>query len=186
MMDFAATLRAAKCGEEWAIAALWRALNPSLLRYLRGRARDVAEDLASETWLRAARDLHGFRGEEDDFRAWIFTICRHALVDWQRRAMRTVPTVSDPGTSERPAADDTEAEAIDDIATEEALALVSQLPSDQADVVLLRVVAGLDTERVARILGKRAGTVRVIQHRALRRLAELVVPEAASSRGVTK
>jgi RNA polymerase sigma-70 factor, ECF subfamily len=51
---------------------------------------------------------------------------------------------------------------------------VSRLPGEQADVVLLRVVAGLDAAEVGRIIGKSPGAVRVIQHRALRRLAELL------------
>lgn len=46
-------------------------------------------------------------------------------------------------------------------------------PPDQAEVVLLRVVAGLSVEQVAKILGKSAGSVRVAQHRALRRLAAI-------------
>jgi RNA polymerase sigma-70 factor (ECF subfamily) len=45
------------------------------------------------------------------------------------------------------------------------------LTPDQADVVLLRVLVGLDVEQVANVLGKRPATVRVLQHKALRRLA---------------
>ena len=50
--------------------------------------------------------------------------------------------------------------------------IVSLLPRDQAEIVLLRVVAGLPVDEVAAITGRRPGTVRVLQHRALRRLAE--------------
>ena len=49
--------------------------------------------------------------------------------------------------------------------------ILALLPQDQAEVLLLRVVAGLDAETVARITGRRAGAVRVLQHRALKRLA---------------
>jgi RNA polymerase sigma-70 factor (ECF subfamily) len=52
------------------------------------------------------------------------------------------------------------------------MALIATLPPDQAEVVMLRVVAGLDVTEVARILGKRPGTVRVLAHRGLRRLAQ--------------
>lgn len=61
--------------------------------------------------------------------------------------------------------------------TEAALARTASLPRDQADVVLLRVVAGLDVDDVARVLGKKPGTVRVLQHRALHRLAEELARE---------
>jgi RNA polymerase sigma-70 factor, ECF subfamily len=60
---------------------------------------------------------------------------------------------------------------------EAALARIASVPSDQADVVLLRVVAGLEVAEVAGILGKKQGTVRVLQHRALHRLAEQLARE---------
>jgi len=66
------------------------------------------------------------------------------------------------------------------------LRLLGRLPDDQADVILLRVVAGLDTERVGAIVGKRPATVRVIQHRGLRRLAELLGSDARSGQRVTR
>jgi RNA polymerase sigma-70 factor (ECF subfamily) len=63
------------------------------------------------------------------------------------------------------------------LGTAAAIALVSGLPRQQAEVILLRVVAGLDTESAARLLGKSPGAVRVAAHRGLRRLAQLR-PEA--------
>ena len=78
--------------------------------------------------------------------------------------------------------DNPEATALDALDADEVRRrLVERLPADQADVVLLRVVGGLDVRRVAGVLGKRPGTVRVLQHRALRRLAK-----AFEARGVTK
>lgn len=64
------------------------------------------------------------------------------------------------------------AAAFERIATDKALALIAELPREQAEVVALRVVAGLDVGQVARIVGKRPGAVRVLSHRGLRRLAE--------------
>jgi len=49
--------------------------------------------------------------------------------------------------------------------------LVATLPPDQAEVLMLRVVGGLSADESAEVMGKRPGTVRVLQHRALRRLA---------------
>ena len=66
-----------------------------------------------------------------------------------------------------------EIEAIDRMSAQEAVALVtSTLSEEQAEVVLLRVVAGLDTALVSEILGRPETWVRVTQHRALRRLAD--------------
>jgi len=60
---------------------------------------------------------------------------------------------------------------MENLSTEAALAMIATLPADQSEVVLLRVLGGLSVKDVAAIIGKRPGTVRVIQHRALERLA---------------
>ena len=62
--------------------------------------------------------------------------------------------------------------AMENLGTEAAIAAVSALPPLQAEVILLRVLAGLDTEAVARIVGRSPGAVRVAAHRGLRRLAQ--------------
>jgi len=188
MVDaFPATLSAAQAGDEAAIACLWRQLQPALLRYLRAREPYAAEDVASETWLRAARNLRSFSGNEIEFRAWMFTLARHALIDWQRRGMRRpVSGASFDGDTEQAADDDPAAETFEALDTENVLRLISRLPKTQADVILLRVIAGLDTERVGEIVGKQPATVRVIQHRALRNLAEMLGVEVLSEQGVTR
>lgn len=171
---FGDVLRAARAGEEWAFARLYRDLNPPLGRYLGAQAPSDAEDLASETWLAAARGLVSFDGDERAFRAWLFTIAHRRLVQHWRDAARRPVRAAAPETFEVvPGRADTEAEAL--AASEPvdaARALAAALTTDQAQVVLLRVLVGLSVEEVAAALGKRPGTVRVLQHRALRRLAE--------------
>lgn len=185
--DFPATLASAQSGEEWAIALLWRDLNYRVVRFLSARAGNAAEDIASETWLSVARKLHEFSGGEIEFRAWLFTIARRRLIDWQRRQQRRPDEVNAPVEFERHTAGDDPAEdAIEAIDTAAALALISRLSSDQADVILLRVVAGLDVARVAAIIGKRPGTVRMLQHRGLHRLRELLAPVERDEQGVTR
>ena len=70
-----------------------------------------------------------------------------------------------------------EEEALEVLGTELALSCIAMLPASQADVVLLRVLGGLSVGEVAKILDKRPGAVRVLQHRALRTLASLVARE---------
>jgi RNA polymerase sigma-70 factor (ECF subfamily) len=55
--------------------------------------------------------------------------------------------------------------------------VLATLPPDQAEILLLRVVGGLDSYEVARVTGKKPGTVRVIQKRALERLAEILTAD---------
>ena len=185
--DFPATLAAARSGEEWAIAVFWRSLNHRVVRFLSARAGDAAEDIASETWLTVVRKLHGFSGGEVEFRAWLFTVARSRLIDWQRRqARRPVEVHRQVESDGSVARDDPASEAIEALDTDAALAAIARLPSDQAEVILLRVLAGLDVARVAAMVGKRPGTVRMLQHRGLQRLGALLVPVERDEQGVTR
>jgi RNA polymerase sigma-70 factor, ECF subfamily len=171
--EFPAVLEAAARGDEEAFGRLWHDLQPRLLRYFMVAVPAAAEDLASETWLAVVRGLDRFRGNEPAFRAWVFTIARHEVLDWRRRAARRV-TEATPmeGLAEQAAPDDPAAAALERLSTRAALAMVATLPPDQAEAIVLRVVAGLGVDQVAGIMGKRPGTVRVLTHRGLRRLAE--------------
>jgi RNA polymerase sigma-70 factor (ECF subfamily) len=179
--QFEPVLAAARTGAEWALAALYRDLHPRVLRYLWARDPSEAEDLAAETWLDVARGLHRFGGDEAGFRAWVFTIARRRLLDERRSATRRLTT---PLPADRLAllgeTGNVEHEALVSIEAEAALRQIAELPVDQAEVVLLRVLADLSAQEVARILGKREGTIRVLQHRALRRLARERVREAVT------
>jgi RNA polymerase sigma-70 factor (ECF subfamily) len=184
--DFDAVLGAAKRGDAAAVGALWDAWNYRLVRFLWARAGDAAEDVASETWLAVAQNLRGFDGGELEFRAWLFTIARRRLIDWQRRA-RVRPSIAENlDRCEAAGPDDPEREALDRLDTFGALALIGRLPGDQAEVVLLRVLSGLDVARVAQIVGKKPGTVRMLQLRGLRRLRELSQVAAHDGQGVTR
>jgi RNA polymerase sigma-70 factor (ECF subfamily) len=173
--DFPAVLAAAQDGGEDAFAALWRDANPALLRYLRVAAPEATEDVAAEVWVQVVRGLAKFRGDEREWRGWLFTIARRRALDERRRRARhpVTPLAELPGHLE-PRAPDTAGQAIENLATEAALAAVAALPPHQAEVILLRVVAGLDTEAVARIVGSSPGAVRVTAHRGLKRLAHVL------------
>jgi RNA polymerase sigma-70 factor (ECF subfamily) len=186
--DFARVLADAQRGDEDQFAVLWRDTNPALLRYLRVLAPENAEDIAAETWVHVVRGLPRFIGDEAAWRAWLFTTARRRLID-QARARKRHPAepLEDIGAAEMPRTADAAQLAMDNLATESAIALLSQLPSPQAQVIMLRVVAGLDTEEVARLLGKSPGNVRVMAHRGLKRLEELLGRAGVTSRaGVTR
>jgi RNA polymerase sigma-70 factor (ECF subfamily) len=170
--ELAGALTAAVRGDSAAFAVLWRALQPGLLRYLRVIVGDSAEDVASETWLQAARDLRSFVGDAPAFRVWLFRIARHRAIDDRRRARRRPE-------EPRELSDQDLATSVPDVAleiiqrsdTDWALSVIASLPKDQAEAVTLRVVAGLDVAQTAQVLGKRPGAVRVAAMRGLRRLA---------------
>jgi RNA polymerase sigma-70 factor, ECF subfamily len=183
---FGVVLARAQAGEEAAFARLFADVQPALLRYLRVITPE-ADDVAGDTWLQVVTGLRGFRGEEEAFRAWLFTIARHRAADAARsRARRPVVPVAVPEaaqgltaqgltaqglTAGQPLAPDAADVALDGISARAVVALIATLPRDQAEVVMLRVLAGLEVAEVARIVGKSPGAVRVAAHRALRRLA---------------
>jgi RNA polymerase sigma-70 factor (ECF subfamily) len=174
--DLDLALAAARRGEEPGFAELWYALQPPVLRYLRAIVGDMAEDVASETWLQAAKDVRDYRGDAAGFRVWLFRVARHRALDELRKTSRRK---EDNGDIEAvvvdwPSADDTEAAAVERETTARALRLIASLPKDQAEAVLLRVVAGLDVAQTAKVLGKRDGAVRIAAMRGLKRLAVIV------------
>jgi RNA polymerase sigma-70 factor (ECF subfamily) len=171
-IDLTAVVTAAQEGDEIAFRGLYRAVQPGLLRYLRALVGADAEDVASETWLQIARDLRGFR-DPHAFRGWAATIARHRALDHLRHERRrpAIPTPTEDLT-DIPDERDVSEYAEESAATREALALIAELPRDQAEAVLLRVVVGLDAQSAGSVLGKRAGAVRTAAYRGLRRLSE--------------
>jgi len=179
--EFAAVLAAAQGGDEAAFSVLWRDANPALLRYLRVVIPEHAEDVAAETWIQVLRGLANFTGDEGAWRAWLFTNARRRVLDQVRHRNRhPAEPLDDINAGEMPRSADAAQLALDNIATEGAIALVSRLPEQQAEVIMLRVVAGLETEVVAEMLGRSPGAVRVAAHRGLKKLATLL-----SGAGVT-
>ena len=171
---FGATLARAQAGDEAAFACIFRDVQPALLRYLRVIAPE-AEDVAGDTWLQVVAGLAGFRGGEQAFRAWLFTIARHRAADAGRsRARRPAVPLAGSGAAEQLVSPDAADLALEAISARAVVALVKELPPDQAEIIMLRVVAGLDVGEVARIVGKTPGAVRVAAHRGLRRLASRV------------
>jgi RNA polymerase sigma-70 factor (ECF subfamily) len=167
-------LNRARAGDESGFLELWRELQPRLLRYLRVQGNDSYEDIAAETWLQIVRDLPNFIGTADGFRGWLFTIARHRAIDAARaRAARpAVPVADISAAGVTTPARSAESEAMERISTDDAINLVASLPAEQAEMVALRVIAGLDVAAVAGIVGKSPGAVRVSVHRGLRALSD--------------
>lgn len=179
---FEAVLVAARDGDEQALTELYRALYPRMHRYAGSVEPSEAEDVASDAWLDVARGLARFEGDERAFRAWAFTIARRRLLDLRRRRSRGRAVPTDPGTLiEAGPTGDAEEEAFASLGTSWAVTLIaSSLSAEQAEILFLRVIGDLSVDEVARIVGKRPGNVRVIQHRALRRLARVLQREGVT------
>ncbi len=116
------------------------------------------------TFLQVARGLASFEGDEAGFRAWVFTIAHHRLIDEHRRRRRR-PTVAMSDLPEIAGSDGSE--LLGGVLTAEARALLDDLTPEQRDVLLLRVFGDLPLDEVARIVGRPVSAVKSLQHRAL-------------------
>jgi RNA polymerase sigma-70 factor, ECF subfamily len=183
---FERVLSAARAGEGWALAELFRDLHPRVLRYLRTVSPDEAEDLTSDTWLDVVRAIERFRGGEADLRALAFSIARTRVAESRDAAARRLldeermsqVTVTNDGSASEP--EDLEV-TLAGLDTESALAKILALPMDEAEIVLLRVLGGLSVTEIARTLDASQRKVRTLQRRALRRLADATAEERTTS-----
>jgi RNA polymerase sigma-70 factor, ECF subfamily len=151
------------------VAAAFATVHGDLLRYLRAMVgEDGAEDVASQVWIEMVSGAAEFRGDRAAFRRWVFATARRRALDERRRWWRRSVKLCPPGDREleRPAAEEEGS-----VERDAAVARIAQLPRPQAEVVLLRVLGGFSAEEVAELTARTPGAVRVIQHRALRRLA---------------
>ncbi|MCY0926011.1 RNA polymerase sigma factor [Streptomyces sp. H27-H1] len=167
---------AAQDGDELAFRSVYRSVHPRLLGYVRTLVGDgEAEDVTSEAWLQIARDLDSFTGDADRFRGWAARIARNRALDHIRmRGRRPAVGGDETELTGHAAESDTAGEAIESLSTSRTMELIAQLPQDQAEAVVLRVVVGLDAKSAAETLGKRPGAVRTAAHRGLKKLAELL------------
>jgi RNA polymerase sigma-70 factor (ECF subfamily) len=174
---FAGRLDAARSGDNLAFADVYREVQPRLYRYAITLVGREAEDVTAEAWLQISRDLRGFAGDAQAFRAWTATVVRNRAIDHLRAAARR-PAVLVETILDRPSDANTEATVAEAMSTAAALELIATLPREQAEAVLLRAVMGLDATAAGKVLGKRPGAVRVAAHRGLRTLARLLDQDA--------
>ena len=155
-------------GDAFAFEEIYRALSGPVYSYLSNqvRRREDAEDLTGQVFLEAMRGVRTFSGDASAFKGWLFRIAHNRAVDLARRLAR------------RPEASLEEAESVPDLVETEERALagvlharvwqaVRALPEQQRRVITLRLGAGLSAREIAAALGKRVGTVKALQHRAL-------------------
>jgi RNA polymerase sigma-70 factor (ECF subfamily) len=160
----------ATAGDQDAWEILYLRVYPRLLAYTPRRLEtEQTHDAVAETMVRAVGGTHRFDSTAGRRYGWLFGILRHVALDAyrlrakQERQPHTREQAPDQGPLEQVLADQ---DAI------EMRAAFAQLEPADGELLELRVVAGLSSDDVASILGKRAGTVRMTQARPLKRLRQ--------------
>lgn len=182
----------AQAGEQQAVGDLYDAHVGPLYRFCLARVGNEtdAEDLTEEIFLKVMRGIRGFEwrpmGAKDDgeerspFRAWLFRIARnHVVSHYRRTSIRRdageVPETVEDG--ERGPAELAELR----LTIDEVFAAVERLPQSQREVILLRFGSGLSVAETAEALEKQQTNVKVLQHKGIKRLKELLAADAAAA-----
>jgi RNA polymerase sigma-70 factor, ECF subfamily len=142
--------------------------------YFRVNDRALAEDFTSETFLRALRRITTISYQGRDIGAWFVTIARNIILDHLKSARHRLE-VSTADNFERVDREPGPESAVLDLLTSERLmAAVRQLGDEQRECVMLRFIQGFSVSETAAVMGKNDGAIKALQHRAVRKLAELV------------
>jgi RNA polymerase sigma-70 factor (ECF subfamily) len=158
--------RAAANGDVAALGHLYDQLLTPIYRYvaLRVRRREDVEDLTQLVFERIVTGLPRYRPGRSPFAAWVFRIARNAVIDHVRRER---PTEQLDPVHDLPHGEEVEAISLRGEQIRELRRAIAILTPDQQEAIVLRFVAGLSAEEAARVMGRRAGTVRGLTFRAI-------------------
>jgi RNA polymerase sigma-70 factor, ECF subfamily len=165
-------------GDESAFGELYTAYSDSIYRfvYLRVEDQQTAEDISANVFLKAWEKLEAYQPRGVPFRAWLFRIARNAVIDHYRTRKEVAPLEAVVNTFDESVLSVSE-NVSTRIEAQKVLREMEQLTEDQRNVLTLKLVHGLDTQEVAKALGKRQGAVRALQMRGLQALAKLLESE---------
>jgi len=172
--DAVLAARASK-GESAAFGLLYDRHVDAIYRYVYYRVRDDAdaEDLTSDVFMRALKAMPRYEPRQA-FLAWLYRIARNAVIDRARRGKRQVSyedAIEHPNSDQIVIPDEEVLAHSDNTTLRGALAQLTPL---QQEVIVLRYLEGYSTQEIARIVGKREGTVRGIQFRAIGALRQII------------
>lgn len=167
-------------GDARAFGKLYDHFVDRVYAFVRGRvgSNADAEDLTATVFLKAWEAIGGYDQRGLPFGAWLFRIARNSVIDSYRRAGRspeTLPVEEMPDTEDEDAAVD--AIVFEKVRADELRAAMDRLTEEQRSVLMLRFIWGFDLKGTADALGKSAGAVKALQHRAVRSLERLLVKE---------
>jgi len=165
----------ARAGDVVALSELYTLYFPRVYRYILARTGNSydAEDLAEEVFMRVLEAIERFQWREAPFSAWLFRIAHNALISQRRK--ETARGRSAPLTDVLPMDTAGPDELVENrMVLNEILAAAKTLPEAQRQVIALRFSAGLSVAETAKAMGKGEGNVKVIQHKAIAKLREMM------------
>ena len=175
-VDVWGLVRRAQAGDAEAFGELYDNYVTMVHRYVCHRVGDraTAEDVTSETFVRALRRIDSLSFQGRDVGAWLVTIARNIILDHVKSSRyRLEVATADMRDADR-ATDGPEDAVVQHLTNQQLLECVRQLGSEQQECIVLRFLHGLSVSETAEIMGKKDGAIKALQHRAVRRLAGLL------------
>jgi RNA polymerase sigma-70 factor, ECF subfamily len=142
--------------------------------YFRVNDRTLAEDFTSETFLRALRRISTISYQGRDIGAWFITIARNIILDHVKSARNRLEVTTGETIEGDDLAQSTESAVLEVLTSERLMQAVRQLGDEQRECVMLRFIQGLSVAETAQVMGKNDGAIKALQHRAVRKLADLI------------
>lgn len=178
-------IAAAQAGDQSALTELFNANFPSVYRYILARTGHPqdAEDLAQEVFMRMLDGLGRYRWREIPFRAWLFKIAHNVVVSRYRRDGPWAGRITPLSESLAMPATGPEEEAENRFALDQVLKAARRLPLVQRRVIELRFAAGLSVAETAQTLGKTENNIKVIQHKAIGKLRQILTAMNGAAQG---
>lgn len=147
--------------------------------YYRVGSAALAEDLVSETFLRALRRINAFTYQGKDVGAWFVTIARNLIADhYKSSRYRLELSTGDMLSADRPSGESTEALVLEGLTNAALLDAVRKLNPEQQECISLRFLQGMSVSETAQAMGKNEGAIKALQYRAVRALGRLL-PEGS-------
>lgn len=169
---------AARTGSEAALSELYTLYFPRVYRYILARTGNSydAEDLTTEVFMKVLEAIERFEWREAPFSAWLFRIAHNAVISQRRKdGARGRSAPLNEGLAQDSRGPD---ELVENrLALNEIMDAAQKLPEAQRQVIALRFGAGLSVAETARAMNKGEGNVKVIQHKAIAKLREMVRPK---------
>ncbi len=147
-----------------------------VFRYVLFRTSDrsLAEDLTQETFVRALRRISSVSYQGRDIGAWFVTIARNLIFDHVKSSRYRLEQTTNEIIELAPSTGGPEQEVLNLATNDELLRCVGKLNRDQQECIQLRFLQGLSVAETAEIMDRNEGAVKALQHRAVRRLAQLL------------
>jgi RNA polymerase sigma-70 factor, ECF subfamily len=166
----------AQGGDTDAFGELYQRYARILFRFIYAHLNDRldAEDLTEEVFLRAWRSIASYQEQGVPFLAYLFKIARNVLIDFYRRVGRSGGHMSIEDRSIQSLQPDPGETAITNLEHQELRSTLTKLREDYRTVLVLRFLSGLSPEETGEVMGRTPGAVRILQHRALSALRNLL------------